>query len=124
MASSRLLRTILYSELVNSKRHCGLSKRRFRDQLKFSLLQARIDTNTWETVAADHPSWQRAFRFGCSRKTEEVIERGQRKARQLQPRPSSALPCDQCPRIYQVQALGKHRLNRTCTHVVSTTTTN
>lgn len=56
----------LYSEVVNGKRHRGDVKRKLKDQLKSSLLQAGNRPNTWETEVTDHPSRWIAIYFGCS----------------------------------------------------------
>lgn len=50
MRPIRLPCIIKFGELANSKRLRGGPKRRYRDQLKTSLTQIIIDTETWKTV--------------------------------------------------------------------------
>lgn len=38
---------------VNGKRHRGVPRRRFKDKVKFPLLQAGISPHSWETETAD-----------------------------------------------------------------------
>uniref|UniRef100_A0A0L8G8T3 Uncharacterized protein n=1 Tax=Octopus bimaculoides TaxID=37653 RepID=A0A0L8G8T3_OCTBM len=94
---------MLRIEAAMLKPHLGWSG--FKDQLKSSLLQARISLNTWETEAANHPSWGKVIHFGYStlegrRKPKEEAKRRQCKTWQFQPRPSPTLPCDQCLRLF------------------------
>ncbi len=59
MPPTRLSKMILYEELSEGKRLRGGPKRRFKDQLKWSLAQADIPVDNWERIANERNSWCR-----------------------------------------------------------------
>ena len=123
MDSSRLPKMILYGELANGTRPRGAPKRRYKDQLKRSLVQTDIELSSWERVAMDRGAWRTAVRSGTvafegRRKQHEEEKRRKRKERQEQPRPPPNLQCNYCPRLFH-HRLGllshirhKHRMGR------------
>ena len=114
MAPSRLPRQLLFAELASGTRSRGGPKRRYRDQLKSSLLRCAIDPDSWETLAEDRQRWRRAVREGSSRleadrRREAEDRRQRRKERLLLPRPAPTLQCDHCQRLFHTTlGLGSH----------------
>ena len=105
MDPSRLPKILLYSELADGTRPRGAPKRRYKDQLKHTLLLTGIDPSSWEETARDRTAWRRIVRdgtsaFEVSRTQKEEEKRRRRKERHEQPRPPPTLPCDQCPRLF------------------------
>ncbi|XP_035699634.1 uncharacterized protein LOC118432212 [Branchiostoma floridae] len=110
MPTTRLPRQILYSQLESGTRLRGAPKRRFRDQLKATLLRCDIDHTNWETLAENRSEWRRTITQGTDhmeqlRRSEAETKRQQRKERLLLPRSPPTLPCTKCPRLFHT-ALG------------------
>ncbi|XP_035692546.1 uncharacterized protein LOC118427017 [Branchiostoma floridae] len=110
MPTTRLPRQILYSQLESGTRSRGAPKRRFRDQLKATLLRCDIDHTNWETLAENRSEWRRTITQGTDhmeqlRRSEAETKRQQRKERLLLPRSPPTLPCTKCPRLFHT-ALG------------------
>lgn len=64
--------TILNRVIVNGERHRRETQHRFKDQLKSSLLHARINPSTRETEAANRPIEEQWMRW----KSEEKVKKG------------------------------------------------
>jgi len=62
MDPSRLPRIMLYGELNEGTRPNGRPKLRYKDQLKCSLKQAGINTQSWQQLANDRATWRRKIR--------------------------------------------------------------
>ncbi|KAI8509539.1 hypothetical protein Bbelb_133870 [Branchiostoma belcheri] len=77
----------------------GVPRRRFRDQLKDTLLRCGIDEDNWEHLAEDRTKWRRTVMQGPAyiedeRRTKAEAKRQESKERLLRPRPPPTLPCD------------------------------
>eukprot|EP00058_Branchiostoma_floridae_P006595 XP_002592083.1 hypothetical protein BRAFLDRAFT_104748 [Branchiostoma floridae] len=95
---------------VGVTRSRGAPKRRFRDQLKATLLRCDIDHTNWESLAENRSEWRRTITQGTDhmeqlRRSEAERKRQQRKERLLLPRSPPTLPCTKCPRLFHT-ALG------------------
>ncbi|CAH1249934.1 Hypp8727 [Branchiostoma lanceolatum] len=114
MPATRLPRQILFSQLEHGTRSRGAPKRRFRDQLKATLLHCDIDHANWETLAEDRTKWRRSITLGTEymenqRRYKEETKRQRRKERLLQPRSPPTLRCTKCPRLFHTAlGLGSH----------------
>ena len=86
MPEERLPKKILYGELEMGKRSHGGQKTRYKDNLKASLKDFNIPTESWEQIAQDRAKWWSLIRRGASeyaakRISEAEQTRAQRKAR-------------------------------------------
>lgn len=101
-------------------------KVRFKDQLKYSILQAGISLIARkQKPSAVHPREEQFTSILFLRRGEILKSKGkrrQRKSRKLQPRPSPGQPCDHCPGLFH-SLLGlsshvgfKHREGTECTN--------
>ncbi|XP_072179303.1 uncharacterized protein [Diadema setosum] len=70
MSDDRTPKKLFYGELAVGKRKVGGQKKRFKDNLKFYLKDFSINTESWETLAADRPSWRHAVAVGARRAEE------------------------------------------------------
>ncbi|KAI8484623.1 hypothetical protein Bbelb_375640 [Branchiostoma belcheri] len=61
-----LPRQILFSQLESGTRPRGAPRRRFRDQLKDTLLRCAIDQDSWEHLAEDRAKWRRTVMQGTA----------------------------------------------------------
>ena len=57
MSDERIPKQLFYGELSEGIRKVGGQKKRFKDSLKVSLKNFSINTDSWETLAADRPTW-------------------------------------------------------------------
>lgn len=106
MGPTRLPRTIFYGQLAEGTRPRGAPKRRYKDQLKRTLIQTHINPGSWEESATNRPVWRRTVRegvdvFETNRRQQEEQKREARKLRQSQPRPPPTIPCGLCPRLFR-----------------------
>eukprot|EP00061_Rhincodon_typus_P007027 g28284.t1 len=69
---------VLFSQLRNDRQAPGGQKKRFRDTLKAWLAMCSIPTDTWESLAQDHPKWRRSIQEGV--KHLGTCHRGKMKA--------------------------------------------
>ena len=60
MEENRLPKAVLYSELRQGKRDRSGPRKRFKDQLKYQLTMAGLESKTWESTAADKNAWRSA----------------------------------------------------------------
>ena len=58
MEDVRIPKALLYGELSRGGRGTGRPKLRFKDVLKRDMKDLNIDTNSWESIAADRPQWK------------------------------------------------------------------
>lgn len=92
-------KNIPFEELSNCTRQCRGLKRRFKNQLKTSMTQARINpetTNRPSSVITIH--WIEAFE--CNSQHEEDLCRDLCRARLSQPRPSPSHLCESLSRVF------------------------
>ena len=100
MPDNRIPKQLLYGELCCGKRTAGGQRKRFKDSLKVSLKDFNINTESWESLASDRPSWRHLITKGAytaeerrSRQAEQ--KRATRKARATST--SSTAPSHFCP---------------------------
>ena len=55
----------VYGELVAGSRHAGRPKLRFKDVCKRDMKRCNIDSNSWESIADDRPSWRQTVKQGA-----------------------------------------------------------
>ena len=65
MPDERIPKQLLYGELCQGKRSVSGQRKRFEDSLKVSLIDFSIDTQTWENLAADRPTWRSFIHSGA-----------------------------------------------------------
>lgn len=118
MNNSRLPRQILYSELSTGKRPRGAPLKRYKDQLKKTMLCTSINPNTWHTLAEDRSSWRKGISSGVKhfeeeRRRHEKEARERRKLRQAQPHPPPSIRCNVCGRMFHARiGLQSHQRHR------------
>ena len=100
MSDTRIPKQLFYGELCQGKRKVGGQKKRFKDNLKVSLKDFSISPETWETLAADRPSWRSEITTGAriaeTRRTKSAeLKRQSRKARASST--NSTAPTHFCP---------------------------
>ena len=66
MPEHRIPKRIFYGELAEGARLRGSQKKRYKDTLKIALRDCNIDTDSWETVALDGPTWRCAVTKGAA----------------------------------------------------------
>ncbi|KAI8498430.1 hypothetical protein Bbelb_236320 [Branchiostoma belcheri] len=93
----------------------GAPRRRFRDQLKDTLLRCAVDQDSWEHLAEDRAKWRRTVMQGTAhmedqRRAEAEAKRQQRKERLFCPRTPPTLPCSSSgdPRLRTKQLNSDH----------------
>ena len=79
MADDRIPKQLLYEELLNGKRKVGGQKKRFKDSLKVSLKDFCINTDTWESLAADRPAWRSAITAGANTAEQRRLHQAEEK---------------------------------------------
>ena len=62
MADGRIPKDHLYGELAQGKRPTGRPQLRYKDICKRDMKALSIDPNTWETAAAERPTWRQAVK--------------------------------------------------------------
>lgn len=107
MPDTRLPKRLFYGELVEGKRSHGGQRKRFKDTLKTALKSFGINSNTWETVALDRPTWrcctsQGATSYEQSRTVEAKWKRELRKSRaNTLPSATANHMCPTCGRAFR-----------------------
>jgi hypothetical protein len=86
MQDSRLPRQLLYSELSNGHRSKGRPKLRYKDTLKKSLHNCKIDCIHWEDLTRNRPKWRQATHTGAGafealRQSNQAAKRAAAKVR-------------------------------------------
>ena len=83
MEDNRLPKLMLYGELTTGYRSRGGQRKRFKDQLKKSLVHCHLDVDTWETLALDRSSWRSSTKSGVHEfelhRINEAMARRQRR---------------------------------------------
>ncbi|XP_072180115.1 uncharacterized protein [Diadema setosum] len=74
MSDDRIPKKLFYGELADGKRKVGGQKKRFKDNLRLYLKDFSIDTESWETLSADRPSWRQAIAVGACRAEEQRVK--------------------------------------------------
>ncbi|XP_072182292.1 uncharacterized protein [Diadema setosum] len=80
-----IAKKLFYGELADGKRKVGGQNKRFKDNLKLYLKDFFIDTESWEALAADRPSWRQTIAVGACRAEEHQAGRNILKARKETP---------------------------------------
>lgn len=124
MSDTRIPKQLLYGELSQGKRKVGGQRKRFKDSLKVSLKDFSISPDTWETLAADRPSWRSAITTGAKTAEERRTQTAEQKRQMRKARATSTnstAPTHFCPtcgrgflaRIGLTSHLRTHRSNST-----------
>ncbi|KAK3866017.1 hypothetical protein Pcinc_022725 [Petrolisthes cinctipes] len=71
MPDSRIPKQLLYGELCKCRRSVGWKRKHFKDNLKTSLKDFSISTETWETLATDRLTWCSHIQQSAKRAEEE-----------------------------------------------------
>ena len=95
MPEGRLPQDILYGSLASGQRPAGRPKLRYVDVCKRDMKHLHIDTNSWEVMAQNRPSWVASIREG-SRFAEE--DRSIRNAMKRSSVPHAVHTCTKCDR--------------------------
>ena len=98
MEYGRIPKDLLYGELVTGKRPSGHPQLRYKDTRKRDL-----NTDTWETAAADRSTWKQEVHKGLSRFEENLTQkaeerRSRRKTWLHADRPATTFTCGKCHR--------------------------
>ena len=123
MPDERLPKKVLYGELQEGKRSQGGQKKRYKDNLKASLKDFNIPTESWEQAAQDLTKWRclinkGASQFEAKRICEAERKRKERKARAKGPSSDSAQSefiCSICNRQFRTK-IGLYSHQRTHKH--------
>ena len=89
MPDSRIPKQLFYGELANGKRKVGGQKKRFKDNLKIHLKEFSIDTDTWETLAADRPFWRSTIAKGAQIAEDQRLQHASQKRQMRKARAAS-----------------------------------
>ena len=108
MPGHRLLRKLLYGELLQGKRSHGGAKKHYKDTLKASLKAFDFNPDTWEDSACDRNKWRLAVHKGTAaheaKRTPAAEERRQARNTRASNAPSAAdIPCPHCQRLFRAR---------------------
>ena len=114
----RLPKDLLYGELVEGSRHAGRPKLRFKDVCKRDMKRCNIDSNSWESIADDRPSWRQTVKQGAKFAEEALTtaaldKRSRRKERGKYPQQPTPFSCTRCGRDCHSR-VGLHSHSRKC----------
>ena len=103
MDASRMLRQILYGELMRGTRKKGRPKKRYKDCIKETLKQCSLPPRDLETSAQDRPGWCVTIKSACSKfediRRDKILDaRARRKASVTTP-DEATFQCPHCPRL-------------------------
>ena len=122
MPDDRLPKQIFFGELCEGARSRGRPLLRYKDTLKVSLKNCKIDPDTWESFAQNRPSWRHQSRSGTiafeqERINNAVTKRVKRKDRQANPTTDTTADqtfiCPICNRSCRAQiGLNSHMRHR------------
>uniref|UniRef100_A0A2D4J9Y5 Uncharacterized protein n=1 Tax=Micrurus lemniscatus lemniscatus TaxID=129467 RepID=A0A2D4J9Y5_MICLE len=73
MADGKILKDLLYGELVQGKRPRGRPQLRYKDICKRDLRALGMDINSWETLTADHSAWKLKMQHGLLQFEETFV---------------------------------------------------
>jgi hypothetical protein len=118
MDPGRIPKDLLYGEISVGTRPTGRPQLRYVDLCKRDLKCCDINLRTWETCAADRPTWRQAVRLGVQNTESERLsslreKRQRKKDRLLQPRQASSFTCTFCGRDCHSR-IGLHSHSRKC----------
>ena len=119
MEDGRIPKDILYGELSTGKRTVGRPHLRYKDVCKRDLNALGIDTNRWETIAADRQAWKRSVNEGLKSGEAKIRQqadekRTKRKESQHRDQQNASLfICDSCNRDCHSR-LGLYSHRRRC----------
>ena len=109
MPDYRIPKQLLYGELRQGKRHVGGQRKRFKDSLKISLKNFNINTESWETLAADRVTWRSSIHAGAKLAEEAKIKTAEKKRELRKTRAASVTDaafshtCPTCGRGFRAQ---------------------
>ena len=108
MDDNRIPKKMLYGELTVGKRSVGRPKKRFKDNLKASLRELNIDTDTWESLATDRSMWRSSITKGAKaaetlRISEAEKKREIRKNSNVTAPATDSFICSFCQRTFLAQ---------------------
>ena len=111
MPDERLPKRLLYGELSEGKRSLGDQRKRYKDTLKASLESCGINSNTWEEMAQDRPTWHNAVSTGVSSFEAKRVEEQKQKRQHRKIKASTAsqfvstlaYPCPKCTRLFNAR---------------------
>lgn len=113
MDSSRLPKSVFYSELSSGKRKPGGQYLRYKDVLKRHLTSCRISCDSWEELATQRREWRNAVKTGINNFERARIEHLDAKRQLMKSRPkpsynytyneSGQLHCAICDRIFKTK---------------------
>ena len=75
MPEERLPKAVFYSELAEGTRPVGRPKKRYKDHLKETLKNCRINPGEFETLAGDRSGWRRTVRTGTMSYEESIRQK-------------------------------------------------
>ena len=109
---------LLYGELAEGSRHAGRPKLRFKDVCKRDMKRCNIDSNSWESIADDRPSWRQTVKQGAKFAEEALTtaaldKRSRRKERGKYPQQPTPFSCTRCGRDCHSR-VGLHSHSRKC----------
>ena len=103
MPDERIPKQLLYGELCQGKRSVSGQRKRFEDSLKVSLIDFSIDTQTWENLAADRPTWRSFIHSGAYVAEDNRTDAAGKKTRDAPEPQSTSKP----PQFTCVQLMGE-----------------
>ncbi|XP_063593893.1 uncharacterized protein LOC134770856 [Penaeus indicus] len=88
MSDHRIPKQLFYGELCQGKRRVGGQRKRYKDSLKVSLKDFNIESESWESLASDTPTWRCLIAKGATtaeerRSLQTETKREARKARAI-----------------------------------------
>jgi len=103
MPDGRIPKDLLYRELACGKRPTGQPQLRYRDVVKHDMKAVDINTESWESLAANWSKWREALtkhlKSGEEKLTQAATERRvRRKQRDSLDRPETEHRCSLCNR--------------------------
>jgi len=103
MPDGRIPKDLLYGELACGKRPTGQPQLRYRDVVKHDMKAVDINTESWESLAANWSKWRDALtkhlKSGEEKLTQAATERRvRRKQRDSLDRPETEHRCSLCNR--------------------------
>lgn len=113
MESSRLPKTVFYSELSTGKRQSGGQYLRYRDVLKRHLRSVGLSPTSWEQLATQRPEWRRTVHKSVQDFEQRRLEAldAKRQLQKSRPKPSynytynaqGQLYCAICDRVFKAK---------------------
>ena len=103
MPEGRIPRDVLYGELAAGKRRTGRPQLRYRYAVKRGMKAADINTESWESLAANRSKWRVALTNQLKAREEKLTKaaterRARRRLSGSSDRPETEHKCDLCIR--------------------------